>query len=198
MRDVAAALIGEVEPIRAGRPVFVAGVSMGGAVALEAATAAPDRVAGVGMFDSATRFGTADGWAGLIARVEDAGLGGLRDGSAEGWFSPGFREQHPGEVEAFLDDLDTIDPASYLACCRALARYDGSDALASLRAPLLAVVGAGDRGPTPDQVQALAASVPGARYEVLEPAGHLSVVEHPDATASLLLDLIGRAEGRTS
>ena len=197
VRDVAAALIGEVEPIRAGRTAVVAGVSMGGAVALEAAVAAPDWVAGVGMFDSATRFGTNDGWADLIARVEVEGLGRLRGDSAEGWFSHAFRQQHPSEVDAFLDDLDAIDTASYLACCRALARYDGSDALAALRRPLLAVVGAGDRGPTPAQVQALAASVSGARYEVLAPAGHLSVVEHPHATASLLLDLIDRAKGVT-
>ena len=195
VEDVASALIGEIEPFRDGRPVVVAGVSMGGAVALEVARSAPTTVTGVGMFDSAVRFGTPAGWADLIRRVENFGLTALREDSAEGWFSEEFRAGNAGPVDDFLDDLEAIDRASYVACCRALAQYDGETTLAALQVPLLAVVGSGDLGPTPDVVRELAAKVPGSRFEMLRPAGHLSVVEHPETTATLLIDLIDRSGG---
>ena len=186
--DIAATVIARVSASSPDGPVMVAGVSMGGAVALEVARSRPEWLTSFAMFSSAASFGTPAAWRALIDRVTDSGTVSLSADSAAGWFTPGFRLRDSGDVVRYLDDLAETDDRSYVLCCEALAAYDASDALQEVCVPALVVAGSDDSGPTPATMRALADSLPCSRYEELAPAAHLGVVEHPRRAAGLLLE----------
>ena len=63
-------------------------------------------------------------------------------------------------------------------------RYGG--ALASVRAPTLVLAGADDPSTPPDTVEAIAAEIPEARFEVIERAAHIASVERAEVFNRLI------------
>lgn len=173
------------------RPVIVAGVSMGGAIAIEIASLRLANVAAFASFNSALRFGTGAGFEAIVDQVRAAGTAAFDlDSTRAGWFTPAFNAG-PGSavVTGMLRDLGVTDVESYVACCRALADYDGTSAAGSLVDKHgLAVGGALDRA-TPAQGMRELAVLSGARYAEL-PGAHLAVMEDPRRTATLLEELM--------
>jgi 3-oxoadipate enol-lactonase/4-carboxymuconolactone decarboxylase len=165
------------------RSVRVGGVSMGGAVAFEVARRRPAKLRGFAMINSGIRFGSAKDWRGLIETVERDGTAGLRSGSSAGWFSNAFAGSGP--AAALLDDLTGIDAASYVACCRALAAYDGRDGVEAIEVAALLIGTADDAATPPGGLRGLARLLPGADHYELPDGGHLSLVEHTTAVATI-------------
>ncbi|WP_255807922.1 alpha/beta fold hydrolase [Deinococcus sp. KNUC1210] len=58
--------------------------------------------------------------------------------------------------------------------------------LATLQIPVLVIWGDSDRIVTPAYGAAFAAALPGARFEIVERAGHLPQIEQPAATFALI------------
>jgi 3-oxoadipate enol-lactonase/4-carboxymuconolactone decarboxylase len=186
--DLAAAVLAVVD--EAGGGAFhVAGVSLGGAVALELAVTRPERVHGLVMSCSGARLGTREGWAARAAAVRSSGTASLVTGSAERWFAPGFLEREPGGAGArALGTLVDVDDESYARCAEALGDFDRSNDLAALGVPTLAVSGEHDAVTTPASMQDLADGIPGAGHVVLDGASHLAVLEQPEAAAELIAE----------
>ncbi|GAA1056901.1 3-oxoadipate enol-lactonase [Agromyces luteolus] len=176
------------------RHVTVAGVSMGGAIALEAATHRPPDLDSFVMINSGTSFGTPDGWRTLIANVTEAGVAATALGAKAGWFSPDFAES--ARAQALLEDLSRIDSSSYVACCRALADYHGPADLGQLDVPALLIATSDDTATPPTGLRALARRLRHARFVELPSGGHLSLVEHSHAVEAILADAIQK--GRTN
>jgi pimeloyl-ACP methyl ester carboxylesterase len=61
------------------------------------------------------------------------------------------------------------------------ARPDSSDLLAAISVPVLVLVGAQDAIVSPAEAERMAAAIPGARFEVVEGAGHLTSLERWEA-----------------
>jgi len=66
-------------------------------------------------------------------------------------------------------------------------------AMPGIRAPTLVVSAAQDLAIPPDHGERLAATIPGARLEILQHAAHLPHAEHPAALARLILNHLGDA-----
>lgn len=189
--EVAAYIATETAP---GAPVIVAGVSMGGAIAVEVARRHPRVVDGFAAFSAALRFGTPAGWNELIGRVRAAGTPGFdREGTLAGWFTPAY-SGGAGEARSaqILDELVGIDPDGYIECCRALARYDATTGVPSLSAPGAAIAGTADRAVPPVTTRAIAASGGHITYRELRGA-HLAIVEDAAGAARILRESILRA-----
>jgi len=158
----------------------VAGVSLGGVIALELAVAHPERVQSLVMSCSGARIGTAQGWADRAAQVRASGTASLVTASAGRWFAPGFLDRDAGGPGArTLTALVDVDDDSYACCAEALADFDRTADLAALAVPTLAISGEHDTVTTPASMADLADDIPGARHIALDGASHLAVLEEP-------------------
>src|SRR5699024_2603655 len=87
-------------------------------------------------------------------------------------------------VEQMLLD---VHPEGYALCCEAIAEMDLRPDLGRIEAPTLIIGGVDDPATPPAHSEALAASIPGSRLELLERAAHLANIERPRAVGDLLL-----------
>lgn len=175
----------------------VAGLSMGGYVALALAERHPDLVAGIGLLDTKAVADTDDARANRLrvaAAVEAAGTvdevlpmaTALLGTAARG------RPELVGRVEAWIG---AQPPAGVAWSQRAMAaRPDRSAVLAGFPAPALVLVGEED-GPTPPAEAERMARALGVAAVVVPDAGHLTAVETPGPVARALGDLVARARG---
>jgi pimeloyl-ACP methyl ester carboxylesterase len=68
--------------------------------------------------------------------------------------------------------------------------FDATARLAKIRQPVRILCGSEDRMTPLRQSQALAAAIPGARVEAIPHAGHMVMIEQPEAVATSLADFI--------
>lgn len=183
--DLASAVRGLAEDVAAGRPVWYAGVSLAGAVAIELAIE-PGPIRAVAALAAAARIGVPEGWRERADLVRRAGTPALVSGSAQRWFAPGFIERDPSAVNRLLLALSDTDDMSYVRCCEALAGFDATSRLGSASVPLLLGPGAHDSVVTVAQAEATAAAAPGATVRVLDRCAHQPPVEDPAAVATTL------------
>lgn len=161
----------------------LAGISLGGQVALAIAARLPDRVRRLVAGATALRIGTPDGWDARIAAVREGGLEGLTGLALGRFFAPGF--DGPA-VDATRRVLLATAPSGYIGCCTALRDADLTEEARAITAPTLLLAGGADVSTPPTDLQDIADVVPGARIEVLPEVGHLLNLEAPDVVTDLI------------
>lgn len=181
------ALMSELDIAGAG----LAGLSMGGYIALRAVERAPERFWALALCDTRAEADTNEGKLGRAA---------------------GIRALHEGRVEAFVDGLlpkllrhpetpvgealrammlgnGAAGMANALAAM--MGRTDTTGALDDFDLPTLVLVGSDDALTPPSAAEAMAARIAGARLEVLPGAGHVSNLEAPEAFTGALQRFFG-------
>jgi len=113
---------------------------------------------------------------------------GLSDGAPARWFSADFRSSKTAELSAWRNLLVRTTADGYAGTCAALRDADLTESSAKLDVPTLCICGSEDGATTPDLVRSTADLIPGARFELVEGAGHLPCIEAPDAVADLILE----------
>jgi pimeloyl-ACP methyl ester carboxylesterase len=78
----------------------------------------------------------------------------------------------------------TVD--GYVGTCAAIRDADLTESTRQIRMPVLGICGSEDGATPPDLVRGTIAMIEGARFELIEGAGHLSCVENPDRVAALI------------
>src|SRR4029453_14884084 len=82
-------------------------------------------------------------------------------------------------------------PAAIAGAQRGMAaRSATTDVLASIKVPTLVVTGGEDAVPGPEVGRDLAAGIAGARFLLVEEAGHLVNLEQPEIVNEALLDFL--------
>jgi 3-oxoadipate enol-lactonase len=157
------------------------GLSLGGAVGMQLALAAPERLERLVLACTAARFGDPGQWRERAALVRGEGLTAIVDAVLARWFTPQFAGAGP-----YRDMLLSVDPQGYAACCDALAAWDVRGALAAVSTPTLVIAGADDPSTPPETVEQIAAEISGARFEVIEQAAHIASVEQADVFNRLI------------
>lgn len=167
----------------------VAGISLGGMVALAVAEAVPERVLSLAMLDSGPSLPPGEQWLARAAQVRAEGMEALVDGTMERWFSRQLREgPHAARVNRTRESFLQCDPEGYAYCCEVIAGTDLEAGLQDVGMPTLVLTGSEDAGMTPQQAADLAAQIPGAAgvSEVIPGAKHMTCVEHPVRVAAAL------------
>ncbi|WP_323743561.1 alpha/beta fold hydrolase [Agreia pratensis] len=165
-----------------------AGVSLGGAVGLEALLAAPGRVDAAAIICSGAKIGSTDGWVDRAAVARAQGTASLVASSAERWFAPGSIARQPDAAGRLLHSLRDADDESYARCAEALANYDVRSLLSNITVPVLAMWGEHDSVTPRSNAEEIAEGVADGRAVVVADAGHLAPAEQPAAVASLITD----------
>jgi pimeloyl-ACP methyl ester carboxylesterase len=164
-------------------PLRVAGHSFGGQVALEIALLAPERVQSLALIGSRdTPFPPFAAAAGALRAGGDVDV----ESALARWFRPAELE-HAGPRMAYarrcLQEADRVEWADALA---AIARYDRSDSMGAIEAPVTLIAAERDPVSTPAAMAALADRLPHARLHVLADAAHLTPFADPGFLAGLL------------
>lgn len=160
----------------------LAGISLGGQLALWLAARHPDRVRRLVAGATAARIGSTEGWDARISAVRDGGMAAIADLALSRLFSDRCDPETFAEARSVLL---SVDPEGYTACCAALRDADLTDALPTITAPTLLVAGSLDPSTPPAALHHIAGLVPGARVQELE-AGHLLNLEAPAAFTAAL------------
>ncbi len=169
------------------RPVAVVGMSMGGYVAFALARRHPERVRALALVDTRAEPDTEEGARGRLATAERV----LREGSrvvADDMVGKLFAASAPEDLRSrWHAVMAATPPQGVAAALRGMAaRPDSLETLRTFGRPVLVVVGAEDTVTPVESARRMAEAVPGARLETLPGAGHMAVVERPDAVAGAL------------
>lgn len=173
----------------------VAGLSMGGYVALALAERHPGLVAGLGLVDTKSVADTAEAAARRVAAAHALETSGTLDavlGTLGGLVGATTRTARPQVGRQVLRWAREQVPAGVAWSQRAMAaRPDRTDVLRGFAGPVAVVVGDEDTVTPVDQAREMARASGGALV-VVPRVGHLSAVEDPDAVATALGDLVVR------
>jgi 3-oxoadipate enol-lactonase len=174
----------------------VCGMSLGGAVAMQLAVDAPDRVVRIVLACTSPRFGDPAVWRERAVAVRRDGTGVVADAAIGRWFTARTREEHPDVAARFHDDLLSVAAAGYAGCCDALAAWDFGESLPAIAAPTLVVAGAEDPVVPPADAELTASRIPGARLLVIDDAAHLANIDQPRAFEQAVLAHLADDSGR--
>lgn len=172
----------------------LAGLSMGGYVAMEVTRQAPQRVAKLALLDTAARAETPAQTAGRQTVIDLASSG--RFAEVPDLQFPVFvhRNRHGDEALKRLVRLmaEETGAEAFLRQEKAIiGRADARAALAAIKCPTLVLVGDGDELTPPHLSQEIAAAIAGARLVVIADCGHLSTLERPAAVNAALVEWMG-------
>jgi 3-oxoadipate enol-lactonase len=158
------------------------GLSLGGAVGMQLAIDAPERLDRLVLACTSSRFGSPESWDERIALVRAGGMEAVADVVLPRWFTPAF-----GDVQRFRAMFVATPPETYVRYCEILQVFDLRGRLHAIEAPTLAIAGVEDPTSPPDLVESLAAEIADARFVVIPRAAHLANVECPDEFNEALL-----------
>ena len=170
--------------------VALAGVAVGGAIALHFAARYKERTSAVAVGSPATGIAAERRAPALerLARIEAAGMAFAVEDSMLNGYAPELR----GDIarfERFRTRWLGNDPSSYATIWRMLASADMQDDLASLACPVLVIGGSLDRVRPPPLAEAVAKSIPGARYVEIR-TGHYMSVQTPDLLSDCIEEFL--------
>ncbi|WP_206238758.1 alpha/beta fold hydrolase [Novosphingobium terrae] len=168
----------------------LAGLSMGGYVALEIMRQAPGRVTRLALLDTSA---APDGEARQAERqraIKTLGLGRFM-GVTEAMLPQLVHESHVcGPVGATVRAMaKEVGQQAFVRQQQAiLTRTDSRPLLPGITVPTLIAVGEDDRMTPPPLAEAMHQAIPGARLHRFAQCGHLPPLEQPEATSALLRD----------
>jgi len=167
------------------------GASMGGMIALAAASRSGERVRGLALLGSTARADTPE-----MRTLRSQAIGLFEQGRMDEVlranlpfaFHPGVR----GDSEIVARYLASVRRAGALQLIRqnraVLARADARAGLAAIRCPTLVVCGDADQLTPPECSQEIAAGIAAARLAIVPDCGHMLTLEQPEQVNALLLE----------
>jgi 3-oxoadipate enol-lactonase len=192
IEDHAEDLIGLADHFGIGRFALV-GLSVGGMIGQVVAARHGARVAALVLCDTAAKIGTVESWTARIEAVRSVGLASIADVIMERWFTGAYRHTAPDALRGWRTMLARQPADGYVATCVALRDADLTALAATIAVPTLCVAGDQDLSTPPDVVRGTAGLIGGARFEIIEAAGHLPCIEQPMRLRQLILHHLAEA-----
>lgn len=186
IRDIAAQVLAETEG-----ELAVAGLSMGGYVALEILRQAPGRIERLALLDTSARQDSDD------QRRRRTGLIELADKGKFKGVTPRLlpmlvyksRLEDESVTRPIFDMAARIGKDGFIRQQKAiLSRDDSRELLAGVTVPTLVMCGRDDQLTPVDLSEEMAAAIPNADLRIVETCGHLPALEKPDACGEALRD----------
>jgi pimeloyl-ACP methyl ester carboxylesterase len=171
------------------RRFAVAGLSMGGYIALEVMRQGPERVARLALLDTSARPDSVEASQDRERLIALAQAGRFEDIHSKLW----PRLVHPDRQgdqdlqETVLGMMQETGTEAYIRQQRAImGRVDSRPSLPSIEIPTLVLVGEGDAITPPDIAREMAEMIEWASLVVVPESGHLSTLEQPERVTQAL------------
>lgn len=163
----------------------IAGVSLGGMIAMALALAHPTRVSALALICTSAAMDRAS-WESRIATVRAEGTAAIAEMAVGRFLSPGFAKAHPEIAETLRAGIAAQSDDGYAGAGAAVRDMDLTGRLSAISMPTLVVTGDADIStPLDGHGDRLIAGLPDARHVTLASA-HLAPIEAPAALASAL------------
>ena len=186
MSDLAGIFLADAPPMFA-----LAGLSMGGILAMEILAQAPERVARLALLDTNPRAELPEVRARREPQIARA-LAGDLEGVMREDMKPNYLAPGPNRSEVLqlcMDMALSLGPAVFARQSRALAsRPDQQATLSAYKGPALVLMGAADTLCPLDRHQLMHQLMPQSHLKIIDGAAHLPPLEQPEATARALRD----------
>jgi 3-oxoadipate enol-lactonase len=158
------------------------GLSLGGMIGIHLAARRPDKFRSLVACDC--RADANEAYQGLFAErirvTREQGIAGMVEPSLARFFTAGFVAAGSPAVANMRKMIASTSADGHIGCCEALRGLAEGASLPKITVPALFVGGEHDLGGPPDLMRAMAAATPGAKYIMIEGAGHISNIEAPD------------------
>ena len=168
----------------------LAGLSMGGYIALEIVRQAAGRVTRLALLDTGARDDPPEAQAkrrANIALVGEGRFGEIVDVQFPIYVHPD-RANDAALKADYLAMCHDVGPQAYVRQQKAImSRADSRPLLATIKCPTLVLVGAQDGATPPALSEEMAAGIPAARLVQIPDCGHLSTLERPQAVTKELV-----------
>ena len=188
--DLVAALVSDLTL----GPVVLAGLSMGGYVALAVARRHHEVLAGLVLADTRADPDSPEGRQARAEQQEILDRAGSVEPLVEGLLNRVLAEGSLARADAAArlePMMRSTAPAGWGGALEAMKnRIDQTAVLGSITVPTLVVVGEGDVIAPVPVAEAMAKAIPGARLEVVPQSGHVTNLENPAVFNQALTDVL--------
>jgi len=169
----------------------LAGLSMGGIIAMEVLRRAPERVTRVALMDTNSQSETPAIAAAREPQIVGVMAGRLTEVMAD-VMRPEYLAEGPnrGKILALMQEMAlTLGEGEFVRQSRALQRRpDQQKTLRKIRMPALVLCGAEDRLTLPRRHEFMSELIPYGTLRIIDGAGHVPTLEAPEATNAALRD----------
>ncbi len=173
------------------RQFALAGLSMGGYIALAIMRQAPERVARLALLDTSSRADTPEQTERRKAQIAMA-RNGQMDAINEALWPLLVHKDRQGDAtlrkEVAEMGLMTGGDAFARQQQAIMTRPDSRPSLPAIKCPTMVLVGEGDVLTPPHLAEEMATLIPGSRHVVVPESGHLSTMERPEAVTRALVE----------
>jgi 3-oxoadipate enol-lactonase/4-carboxymuconolactone decarboxylase len=177
------------------RAAHVAGISIGGRIAMEMAASQPDRVLSLFLLDTAMEFPPPSTWQTRIEAVTTGGMAAVVDGVIARWVVDPSSPSSRGLRSMLL----ATPPEGYAAAAAALRDARAEPLAGKLHGPATVMVGELDMASPVSAAEAMRDAIPGSTLTVLPGFAHIPTFEAAEAvTEGLLAHLAPGPEGDTA
>jgi len=165
-------------------PAVIAGLSMGGYIALAAARMVPLRIRGLVLASTRAGADSAEGKTSrdkTIAQVKEAGASVVADSMYPKLLSPHSYNDKPAVAEELKEIMRGATPEGVIAALTAMRdRPDATEELVNLHMPVLIIHGKDDQIIPSLEAEVMAKAIPNNDLRLIDKAGHLPNLEQPE------------------
>lgn len=180
MAQLADDAIALLDALRLQRVHFL-GLSLGGMVGQQLAARYPNRIASLVLCATMAEQPAPAAWGERMATVRRAGLLAIVEPTLARWFTADWRQSNPDAVSKVREMILETRSEGYIGCGSAIAELSQSALLARINTPCLVMAAEHDSTATPALAKDMAASIAGARLQVVPGAAHLLNIEQAHA-----------------
>jgi pimeloyl-ACP methyl ester carboxylesterase len=182
-----------VEELKLQNPLLC-GLSMGGYISLRAIERFQNKFSALILCDTKSEADNNEGKLKRAAAIKEINSGKFNEFIETfvlNCFGEKFVKENKAEYEKVVDRSKKNSPVGVKGCLIAMiGRTDTSEKLNNIKLPTLAICGHHDKLTPPDVMKSMSDNIPGAKFLIVENAGHMAPIEQPAVVNKVIKDFL--------